>query len=147
MKISTKGRYGLRAVVDLAANFTGNPVLLRDIANRQEISRRYLERLFAVLKSAGIIRSIRGAQGGYILARNPNDILISEIIEALEGPFVPVDCVADETICSQKDRCVTRDIWCQIAVQLKEYFESMNLQSLVVQYNEKQGTKLNDYQI
>lgn len=147
MKISTKGRYGLRAVIDLAMNWNGKPVLLRDIAGRQEISRRYLERLFAVLKSAGVIRSIRGALGGYVLAKDPNDIRVSEILEALEGPFVPVDCVADEGICTQSGDCITRDVWCEIAVQLKNYFDAITLQELVDNYQKKRQARLVDYQI
>lgn len=147
MKISTKGRYGLRAVIDLAVNSDGRPVLLGDIAARQDLSRRYLERLFASLKSNGIIRSIRGAQGGYILAKEPHEINIAEILEALEGPFLPVDCVADHNICVQAEECVTRDVWCEIAIKVKEYLKSMTLQTLVEKYRLRQTTKTTDYQI
>ena len=147
MKISTKGRYGLRAVIDLAVHMEGKPILLRDIAKRQEISRRYLERLFSVLKAAGVIRSVRGALGGYMLARDPKDIRVSEILESLEGPFVPVDCVADATICMQSDGCITRDVWCEIAVKLKQYFDDMKLQLLIDRYHNKQNNKIQDFQI
>ncbi len=147
MKISTKGRYGLRAIIDLAVYSDGRPVLLRDIAKRQKISRRYLERLFAMLKSIGVIRSIRGAQGGYLLAKDPREINASQIIEALEGPLVPVDCVADPSICDQTEECVTRDVWCKIALQIKQYFEGISLKELIEESNKKRKSTVVDYQI
>lgn len=147
MKISTKGRYGLRAVIDLAVNSDGNPVLLRNIASRQDLSRRYLERLFAGLKSSGVIRSIRGAQGGYMLAKDPHDINIADILEALEGPFLPVDCVDDQSICDQSSECVTRDVWCEIAMQVRNYLKEMTLQNLVEKYRHRQSMRTIDYQI
>lgn len=143
MKISTKGRYGLRAVIDLAVHSNGQPVLLKDIASRQKISRRYLERLFAVLKSVGIIRSIRGAQGGYLLAKEPDAINVCQIIEALEGPLVPVDCVFDTSICKQTENCVTRDVWCNISTQIKKYFEEITLTELIEKSIIKGGLETN----
>ena len=147
MKISTKGRYGLRALIDLSVHSDGKPVLLRDIAKRQEISRRYLERLFSSLKSIGVIRSVRGAQGGYVLARDPKAIRVSDILEALEGPFIPVDCVGNQDVCQQSDECVTRDIWCSIARQIKDYFDNMVLETLIEDYRRRHNMGVIDYQI
>jgi Rrf2 family transcriptional regulator, cysteine metabolism repressor len=147
MKISTKGRYGLRATIDLAVHSDGKPILLRDIASRQGLSRRYLERLFASLKSAGVIRSVRGALGGYMLAKDPHDIKVADILEALEGPFVPVDCVADDSICQQADGCIARDIWCDVSIHLKTFFDGIALQTLIDRYRSRQNQGAMDYQI
>lgn len=147
MKISTKGRYGLRAVLDLAVHSDGSPILLKDIANRQNISRRYLERLFASLKSSGILRSIRGAQGGYVLGKTTEQISLGEILESLEGPLVPVDCVSDNGICHGAEMCVTRDIWCEIAKQTWKYLDNIKLQDLVDDYHRKNTMRIADYQI
>ena len=92
MKLSTKGRYGLRALIDLAQNSTEEPVSITSIAERQEISERYLEQLMSKLKKSGIVKSIRGAAGGYILARPMEEISVGDILRALEGSLDPVDC-------------------------------------------------------
>jgi len=131
MKISTKGRYGLRALVDLAVQEKGRPVLLREIAIRQDISRRYLERLFSILKTAGIIRSIRGAQGGYLLAKRPETVNVAQVIEALEGPLVPVDCLLETTNCKNADVCFTREVWLNAGIKMREYYEQITLAQLV----------------
>jgi len=147
MKISTKGRYGLRALIDLGVNSRGKPVLLREIAQRQDISRRYLERLFSELKSAGVIRSIRGALGGYILSREPRAIIVSEVLEALEGPLLPVDCVSNKSVCDNMECCVTHDVWTDIARQIKTYFDNITLEDLMENYRKKRALREIDFQI
>ena len=110
MRLSTKGRYGTRAMLDLALNFGKEPVLLRDIARRQEVSEKYLEHSVSALRKAGLVRSIRGARGGYVLAKPPSEIRLSEIMEVLEGSMAPVDCVDDAHVCHRANLCVSREL-------------------------------------
>jgi len=130
VRISTKGRYGLRALVDLAVHQTGKPVLLSQIADRQSISKRYLERLFTQLRDSGIIRSVRGAAGGYILNRMPQDVTVAEVLEALEGPITPVDCVLDVERCTQAEVCVTHDLWLELANKIQTTLKDVTLEDL-----------------
>ncbi len=111
MKLSTRAQYGTRALLDLALHKGEGPVLLRDIAQRQQISPMYLEHLITPLVAAGIIRSTRGARGGVWLAKSPQEIKLSEVIGLLEGSIAPVECVSDPKYCSRSELCVTRDIW------------------------------------
>ena len=110
MKLSTRARYGTRALLDLAIHGGEKPVLLREIAQRQEISTQYLEHLISPLLTAGILRSTRGARGGIWLAREPREIRLSEVIQLLEGSIAPVDCINNPETCPRSDACVTRDI-------------------------------------
>jgi Rrf2 family transcriptional regulator, cysteine metabolism repressor len=114
MKLSTKGRYAVRAMVDLAMNQDGSPVLLRDIAHRQDLSERYLEHLMLALKNTGFVRSSRGANGGYTLAREPVDISILEILRATVGDLCLVECVHDPDFCSRTPTCAVRDVWVEV---------------------------------
>lgn len=114
LKFSTRARYGLRAMVDLAINSDlDKPVALRDIAEREGISDAYLEQLMALLRKDGLVRSVRGAQGGYILARRPAQITAGEVIRCLEGPLAPTDCVNEDEpeFCERSGICVTRGMW------------------------------------
>jgi Rrf2 family protein len=131
MKISTKGRYGLRALVDLCLHHQSNkPVLLRDVATRQKISRRYLERLFTSLKAVGILRSVRGASGGYILAKDPNEITAYDVLKALEGPITAVDCVENKEKCPMSSRCVTHRLWGDITKDITGRLKNLSLGDL-----------------
>lgn len=130
LKISTKGRYGLRALIDLVMNCTGKPVLLADIARRQGLSKRYLERLFTQMRSAGIIRSVRGAAGGYLLNRPEQEILISEVIEALEGPIRAVECAKNPSRCARAAGCATLEIWQMVGEAIKEKLNGITLADL-----------------
>ena len=116
MKISTKGRYALHLMLDLATYNTGEPVSLKDVARRQDISEKYLEQIISILNKAGLVRSIRGAQGGYLLNRDPKDYTVGMILRLTEGDLAPVACVSSEggDVCGQKDSCVTIRIWQQI---------------------------------
>ena len=107
MKLSTKGRYGVKAMVELAINHGSGPISIKTISERQNISENYLELLFSTLKKAGLIKSLRGAQGGYILAKEPKEIRISDIINVLEGP-IEIDKCLDGDVCEQEDYCAKR---------------------------------------
>lgn len=131
MKLSTKGRYGTRTLVDLAHRRGEGPVPLRAIAQRQRIPLPYLEHLIAPLIAAGIIKSTRGAHGGISLAKPPQEIKLSEVIQLLEGSIVLVDCVSSPDTCPHSDLCVTRYIWCEMKEAINAVLESMTLQDLV----------------
>lgn len=131
MKISTRGRYGTRVLLDLALHGGKEPVPLKDIARRQQISLLYLERLIAPLVAAGMIRSTRGARGGVRLARSPQEVRLSEVIGLLEGSIVAVGCVGDPDVCPRSELCVTRDVWSELKKAMDGVLESITLQDLV----------------
>ena len=133
MKVSTKSRYGVAAMVDIAQHFGKGPVALRSVAERQQVSEHYLEQLMSNLRNAGFVRSIRGAQGGYVLNREPKDITTAEIMEVLEGPVEISDCL-DENTCSNIDCCATRGLWARIKESIDSVLESTTLQDLVDDY-------------
>ncbi len=111
MKISTKGRYGLRTLMDIALHQAQGPVNLGEIAKRQSISAKYLWQIVNLLKTAGFVRGTRGPKGGYILARHPDAITLLDIVEILEGPVTLVECVDDAKFCIRSERCVAHSIW------------------------------------
>jgi Rrf2 family cysteine metabolism transcriptional repressor len=131
MKLSARGRYGTRVLLDLALQGGEEPVPLKDIARRQQISLLYLEHLIAPLIAAGMIRSTRGPRGGVCLARSPGEIRLSEVIGLLEGSIAPVDCVSDPKACPRSELCVTRDIWTELKKAMDGVLESVTLQDLV----------------
>ena len=147
MRLSTKGRYGARAMLDLALNSGEGPVLLRDIAKRQEVSEKYLEHSITTLRKAGLVRSIRGARGGYVLAKLPSQIRLSEIMEVLEGSMAPVECVDDPQVCQRAQLCVTRDIWAEMKEAIDNILESITLQDMVERQNRKKNSKAIVYDI
>jgi len=130
MKISTRGRYGTRMMLDLAAHHDQGPTPLREIANRQDLSVKYLEQLIIPLKAAGYIRSVRGARGGYTLARKPDKISVGQIIKVLEGGLSLVDCVEDPKVCEREKNCPTRDIWLRMSERLMEELSSLTLRDV-----------------
>ena len=133
MKLSTKGRYGVKAMVELAINYGGAPLSIKTISKRQNISEYYLEQLFSPLRKAKLITSIRGAQGGYILNRQPEDITVSDIIEVLEGPIEISDCL-DGVTCNNVDCCATRLLWKKIKTSIDEVTNSVTLKDIVEDY-------------
>lgn len=137
MKLSTKGRYSTRAMLDLALHFDKRPILIKDIARRQGISERYLEQLFTTLRIAGLVRSIRGAGGGFTLAKQPSEIRLIEIIQATEGSIAPVECVDQPWLCPQSGVCVTWKIWAEMKKASDKILESITLQELVEQEKRK----------
>jgi Rrf2 family cysteine metabolism transcriptional repressor len=130
MKLSTRGLYGTRALLELALRGGEEPVLLKDIAQRQQISLSYLQHLVAPLIAGGIIRSTRGAKGGISLVRPPEQIRLSEVIQLLEGSTAPVECVDNPMICKRSALCVSRDIWGELKKVMDEVLESITLQDL-----------------
>src|SRR5690606_14897980 len=136
MKLSTRGRYGLRAMLDLALHYDDGYISLRHIAERQEISEGYLEQVFAMLKKDGLVKSVRGAQGGYKLSYPPEDITVGMILRTLEGSLAPVECVDGEnpSKCSRYDECVTKFIWEKMRDSLYEVVDSISLEDLALKY-------------
>lgn len=137
MKLSTRGQYGTRALLDLALHQREGPALLKDIAQRQDISLHYLEHLITPLIAGGIVRSTRGARGGVWLVRPPQEIRLSEVIQLLEGPIAPVECVNNPESCPRSDLCATRDIWSELKEAMNGVLESTTLQDLVERQKRK----------
>ena len=135
MKLSTKGRYATRAMVDLAVNFGKGPIMVKDISRRQNISGRYLEQILTPLRIAGLVRVTRGARGGFALSRAPAEIRLLEIITIMEGSTAPVECVDDAGVCPYSDSCVTREVWAEIKKVTDEVLESTTLQYLAERQN------------
>ena len=133
MRISTKGRYGLRAMVDLAIHYSEGQITLSSIAERQEISESYLEQLLNTLKKAGLVNSTRGHQGGYILTKDPGEITLFSIVEVLEGTLAPVHCIEKfQTLeCKRKDICVTKGVWEKVRNSICNVLEEITLKELV----------------
>ncbi len=137
MKLTTKGRYGLRAVIDLAVYAKNEPVSLAEVAERQNISISYLEQLIAKLKKAGIVQSTRGAQGGYSLAKAPEEISVGDILRSLEGNLSPVDCSAvdgeGESECASSNFCVTKYVWKRISDSINDTVNGIFLSELMAE--------------
>ena len=115
MKISTKGRYALRLMMDLAENNNGSPISLKDVAKRQDISDKYLEQIISILNKAGYVRSVRGAQGGYMLKMEPQNYTVGMILRQTEGSLAPVACIEDdEIVCDRQQQCVTSIVYKKI---------------------------------
>lgn len=139
MKLSTRGRYGTRLVLDLALNYGRGPVLLKDIAKRTDITEKYLWQLIAPLKNAGLINSTRGPSGGYELAKNPKQISLKDVIYVLEGSMCLVDCVENSDCCSRSETCVSRDIWMDISEKITQTLGSTNFADMVEKHKNKQN--------
>ena len=141
MKISTKGRYALRLMIDLAENSSGDPVSLKDVAKRQGISDKYLEQIISVLNKAGYVRSVRGAQGGYLLKSDPETYTVGMILRQTEGSLAPVSCIEDdEIICDRQEQCVTSIVYKKINDAISNVVDNITLQDLVDWQSEKNGT-------
>lgn len=138
MKLSTRARYGMRALVDLTMRDNNHLVQLKDIAESQQISLAYLEHLIIPLISAGIIKSTRGVHGGIRLAKSPDNIRLKEILEVLEGPLSPVHCIKDEKSCPRSGTCATRDVWNDITKAMENVLDSSTLQDLADRQRGKQ---------
>lgn len=141
MKISTKGRYGLEALADLAIYGGQDYLNLKSISERQGISDKYLEQLFIPLKKDGIIESIRGAQGGYRLARDAKEISVKDVLNSLEGPLALVDCIVEteEERCNQFECCVTRVLWQKIMNDLNSVAEAISLADIARLFKESKA--------
>ena len=144
MKLSTRTRYGMRAILELAENDGGSPLQIKIIAQRQDISVKYLEQLMAILKSAGFIRSIRGAKGGYALAKTPSQIKLSDVFYCLEGTVTTAKCIENKNYCARATDCVTRQVWAEVQEAIVTVLQSITLQDLVDRTKDKRTL---DYQI
>ena len=147
MKLSTRSRYGTRALLELALHQGEEPVQLKDIARSQQIPLQYLEHIVTPLISARIIRSIRGAKGGFSLARTPEQIKLSEVIQLLEGSVAPAECLNNPGVCDRSEFCVTRDIWSELKEAMNGVLESTTLQDLVERQKKKKHPELAMYYI
>ncbi|MFZ5641934.1 MAG: RrF2 family transcriptional regulator [Bacillota bacterium] len=129
MKVSTKGHYGVQAMFDLAQHYGEGPISLKSIAERQDLSEHYLEQLIAGLRKAGLVKSVRGAQGGYVLSREPEEIKVGDIVRVLEGPIAPVECVTENgpENCMKAEYCVTRNVWEKVRLSIEEVLDSITL--------------------
>lgn len=132
MLISTKGRYALRTMIDLALNGDGEPVKIKDIAKRQDISGKYLEQIISILSRAGYVRSIRGKQGGYYLSRPVSEYNVGRILRITEGSLAPVDCLAgDENPCAKQSECVTLKLWQELDEAITGVVDQYTLEDLI----------------
>ena len=131
MKLSTKGRYGTRALLEMARHYGEGPLLLKDIAERQQISLQYLEHLIGPLVGAGIVKTTRGFKGGVWLARSPAEIKLSETMKLLEGDITPVECINNPGACSRSRMCATRDVWDEMKQAMYGVLEATTLEDLV----------------
>lgn len=144
MKISTKGRYGLTALVDIAINSTKENVTLKSISERQNISERYLEQIFSTLRKAGIVSSIKGSQGGYFLSSSPSSITVGMILRALEGSLKVVD---DSNVSDKLQYCIQTTVWDSINKSIDSVVDSITLEDLVFEYNKLMDTSRYIYYI
>jgi Rrf2 family transcriptional regulator, cysteine metabolism repressor len=131
MKLSSRTRYGMRAILELALEYGKAPLQIKTIADREDISNKYLEQLIAMLKASGLVRSIRGPRGGYVLAKPPSEVLMKDVFLTLEGPMIPAECLQHEEYCERCTDCATRQIWHQLQNAILGVLESVTLADLV----------------
>jgi len=134
MKLSTRGRYGIHAMYDLAKNYNAGPQPIKAIAERQTIPEAYLEQLFATLKRDKLVNSVRGAQGGYTLARPPAEITVGDVLRTLEGGLNLVDCLEEEDTCGKSCACPSRFVWMKIRDGLNAIVDGITLQDMINEY-------------
>jgi Rrf2 family protein len=146
VKISTRSRYGVRLMLELAVNKGQKPIFLRDIARNQEISEKYLSQIIIPLKASGLVNSYRGAHGGYNLSRDPSKITLREIVEALEGNLSLVECIDNPSACHRVSQCVAQDVWCKVSQAIAGTLESITLRDLV-QKNQTKSDQVMTYSI
>ncbi|MBN2186067.1 MAG: Rrf2 family transcriptional regulator [Dehalococcoidia bacterium] len=144
MKISTRARYGTRAMLDLALSYGKGKVMVKDIAQKQKISPRYLEQLLYALKMAGLVRSVRGTGGGFVLARPPQSIKIIDIVEGLDGSIAPVNCVDLPELYPRTHYCAAHDVWAEVKRVAAGVLSSLSLQDLVYRQLEKEAVAKKD---
>lgn len=131
MKISTKGRYALSIMIDLANNDKGNFISLKDIANRQKISNKYLEQIIAMLNKAGYLETARGNNGGYKLAKKTSEYTIGDILRATEGDLAPIMCLMEDGSCDKKEDCITYSFWEGLDKVINDYVDSKTLKDII----------------
>jgi Rrf2 family protein len=144
MKLSTRTRYATRALLELSESPKGAPLQLKVIAARQEISVKYLEQLMIVLKSAGLVRAVRGTKGGYVLAKPAGQIRVSDVLDFLESPVTVAECVEDQNACGRAVDCVVRQVWADVEHAIHDVLDSVTLEDLAKKAIRKRSP---DYQI
>jgi Rrf2 family protein len=147
MKISTKIRYGTRAMLELACHYGEGPIELREIAKREDISLKYLEQVIVPLRTAGLVKSARGSKGGYSLAKHPSKIYLKDLVETLDGPLNLIECLKDPKVCQKVPSCITRDIWQEVSEAIDGIFHSVSLEDMVHRKKEKEARFPSMYQI
>ena len=146
MRISTRARYGLRLMLDLALKHGKGPIFLKEVSRSQEISEKYLGQIVMPLKAAGLVKSFRGAHGGYTLQRDPDKITVREIVATLEGDLNLVECVVDPTSCNRFAGCVTQQVWCEVAHAVSDTLEKITLADLAQRHHQR-GENMASYTI
>lgn len=134
LKLSAKVEYGVRAMAVLAIHYHEGPQPLREVADKEDISLKFLEQIFPDLRRAGLITSTRGSRGGYILSRSPNLIRIGDIVRAVEGPIVPVNCLSEndtDPCCRHRDACLTRQVWAKLRDTINDVLDEVTLDELI----------------
>lgn len=145
MKLSTKGKYGLKAIFELSLHVNEGPMPLNMIASRQKIPEQYLEQIFSRLKKSQLITSVRGSQGGYFLNREPNDITVGDVLTILEGPVSLSQCIIDEGCCENSNDCSTKLVWEKLKNGIEDVLNSITLQDMIDDYNKKNN--INEFDI
>ena len=146
MKISTKGRYGARAALELSIRYGSGPVMVREISESQEISERYLENILNTLRTSGLVISTRGAKGGYELAKPPSEITLGEVVRALEGPLDIVSCTGDYE-CGRMQKCATFYVWKEVKEKIEHVLDSITMEKLAEQQGRLINQNLIEYNI
>ncbi len=141
MKLSTKGKYGLKAIFELSLHVNEGPVPLNVIASRQKIPEQYLEQIFSKLKKSQLITSVRGAQGGYFLNKDPKSITVGDVLTILEGPVALSKCIIDEGCCENANDCSTKLVWEKLKKGIEDVLNSITLQDMIDDYNKKNNLK------
>lgn len=147
MRISTKIRYGARAMLELASHYGEGPIDLREIATRENISLKYLEQVMIPLKTGGLVKSVRGSKGGYSLAKPPSNICLNDVVEILDGHIQLIECLTNPEECQKTSSCVTREIWREASEAIMKIFRSVTLEEMVNRKREKEGKTPPMYQI
>lgn len=147
MIVTTKGRYGTRAMLELGLNYGNGPVSITKISSRQDISYKYLEQIVKRLREAGLVQSVRGAGGGYVLARPPSEIRMSHIIAALEGKLSGMTCIEDPGTCHRSSMCASRDVWTHLENRIVQVLDSISVADLVARHREKQDSLASNFAI
>jgi Rrf2 family protein len=147
MKISTKIRYGARAMLELASHYGEGPIELKEIAKKENISLKYLEQVINPLRGAGLVKAVRGSKGGYSLAKPPSEICLYDVVETLEGPLNLLECLRDSKVCQKVPSCVTRDIWQEVSEAISKIFYSVTLEDMVNRKRDKEERNSPMYQI
>ena len=142
MRISTRARYGLRLMVEIALNYKKGPILLKDISKNIDVSEKYLSQIIIPLKGKGLVNTYSGAHSGYILSRPPSEIKLKEIVEILEGDLSLIDCVNNPSVCDRVSTCVARDIWTEIGDKISEVLSSYTLGDLVKMCMERKDDRM-----